>query len=222
MAGHVRVKGKLLVDGQPVWDNPEELDRIILAGPDVPWPTEVKVKKLLSVAAVRWATWDQAYAESLIADYQLDTSKKLSELSRGQRSLVSVVLGLAAQCPITLLDEPYLGLDVQNREQFYRHLMADVQRNPRTIVLSTHHIDDAARILDSVILLDQGRVTGLGELEDFTERVAVLSGSVAAVDAQLGRLGCGPSSLLSDATSAGLRRVTLDLAVAASGSPVSA
>ena len=52
MAGHVRVKGKLLVDGQPVWDNPEELDRIILAGPDVPWPTEVKVKKLLSVAAV--------------------------------------------------------------------------------------------------------------------------------------------------------------------------
>lgn len=52
MAGHVRVKGKLLVDGQPVWDNPEVLDRIILAGPDVPWPTEVKVKKLLSVAAV--------------------------------------------------------------------------------------------------------------------------------------------------------------------------
>ncbi|WP_288802411.1 ABC transporter ATP-binding protein [uncultured Corynebacterium sp.] len=222
MAGQVRVKGELLVDGQPVWDNPEVLDRIILAGPDVPWPTEVKVKKLLSVAAVRWATWDQAYADALIADYQLDTSKKLSELSRGQRSLVSVVLGLAAQCPITLLDEPYLGLDVQNREQFYRHLMEDVQRNPRTIVLSTHHIDDASRILDSVILLDQGRITGLGELEDFTERVAVLSGSVAAVDAQLGRLGCGPSSLLSDATSAGLRRVTLDLAVAASGSPVSA
>ena len=97
MAGHVRVKGKLLVDGQPVWDNPEELDRIILAGPDVPWPTEVKVKKLLSVAAVRWAKWGQAYADALIADYQLDTSRKLSELSRGQRSLVSVVLGLAAQ-----------------------------------------------------------------------------------------------------------------------------
>lgn len=211
MAGQLRVKGSVLVDGQPVWDNVSVLDRVVLSGPDVPWPADIKAKKLLAFAAARWQTWDQEYADALIADYELDISKSLSELSRGQRSLVSIVLGLAAQCPITLLDEPYLGLDVQNREQFYRHLMADVQRNPRTIVLSTHHIDDAARILDSVILLDKGRITGLGELEDFTERVAILSGSTSAVDAQLAALQCSPSSLLSDATSAGLRRVTLDL-----------
>lgn len=96
MAGQVRVKGTLLVDEQPVWDNPDVLDRVILAGLDDPWHTEVSIRKLPSVTAVRWATWDHASAESLIADYQLDTSKKLSELSRGQRSLVSVVLGLAA------------------------------------------------------------------------------------------------------------------------------
>lgn len=218
MAGQLRVQGEVLVDGQPVWDNEAALDRLILSGPDVPWPEGIKARRLFAIAAARWETWDQHYAEALIADFDLDTSKRLSELSRGQKSLVSIVMGLAAQCPITLLDEPYLGLDVQNREQFYRHLMDDVERNPRTIILSTHHIDDASRILDSVILLDKGRITGLGELEDFTERIAILSGSSSAVDA----LRLDPSSIISDATSAGLRRVTLDLHADSSGGRVSA
>lgn len=211
LAGQLRVTGEVTYDGQPVWDNPHVLDRLILSGPDVPWPTDISVKKLLAVVAARWSTWDFELAERLIADYQLDISKKLDAMSRGQKSLVSIVIGLASQCPVTLLDEPYLGLDVQNREMFYRHLLEDVERNPRTFIISTHHIDDAARVLDSVILIDRGRITGISDLEGLTERVALLSGSTAAVEAQLAALRCDSSSLLSDATTAGARRVTLDL-----------
>ncbi|QFQ01561.1 ABC transporter ATP-binding protein YtrB [Corynebacterium urogenitale] len=211
LAGQLRVTGEILYEGQPVWDNEVVLDNLILAGADVPWPNDVKVSKLFAIAANRWSTWDQHYADKLIEDYELDTSKRLPALSRGQKSIVSIVMGLAAQCPVTLLDEPYLGLDVQNREMFYRHLLEDVERNPRTFIISTHHIDDVARVLDAVMLLDRGRITGVSDLNDLTERVALLSGSSSAVEAQLAALQCAPDSLLSDATSAGVRKVTLDL-----------
>ena len=211
LAGQLRVTGEILYEGQPVWDNEVVLDNLILVGADVPWPNDVKVSKLFAIAANRWSTWDQHYADKLIEDYELDTSKRLPALSRGQKSIVSIVMGLAAQCPVTLLDEPYLGLDVQNREMFYRHLLEDVERNPRTFIISTHHIDDVARVLDAVMLLDRGRITGVSDLNDLTERVALLSGSSSAVEAQLAALQCAPDSLLSDATSAGVRKVTLDL-----------
>ena len=212
IAGQVTASGEVLVGGQPVFDNACVLDELILAGPDAPWPD------MFRVAAARWSTWDADYAASLVKDYNLDTSKRLGQLSRGQRSIVSIVLGLAAQCPVTLLDEPYLGLDVQNREMFYRHLLADVQANPRTIIISTHHIDDAARILDAVILVDSGRITGVGSLQEISERIVSVSGSATAVEGALERLGCPASAVLSDATSAGSRRAIVDLhVIAASG-----
>lgn len=214
MAGQLRVKGEVTYDGAPVWDNQQVLDGIILSGPDVPWPTDYKVKKLLAITAARWSTWDQGLAEQLIEDFELDTNRNLSSMSRGQKSLVSIVIGLAAQCSVTLLDEPYLGLDVQNREMFYRHLLADVERNPRTFIISTHHIDDAARVLDSVILIDRGHITGVSDLQGLTERIVLLSGSSTALSAQLRDLEVDPSSLLFDATAGGTRRVTLDLATA--------
>lgn len=217
IAGQVTASGEVLVGGQPVFDNACVLDELILAGPDAPWP-DMKVKHLFRVAAARWSTWDADYAASLVKDYNLDTSKRLGQLSRGQRSIVSIVLGLAAQCPVTLLDEPYLGLDVQNREMFYRHLLADVQANPRTIIISTHHIDDAARILDAVILVDSGRITGVGSLQEISERIVSVSGSATAVEGALERLGCPASAVLFDATSAGSRRAIVDLhVIAASG-----
>lgn len=216
IAGQLRVDGEVTIDGQQVIDNRSVLDRLILSGADAAWPTEVKVKSLLAMEAARWATWDQAMAERLIREYELDVKKSLGTLSRGQKSLVSIVMGLAAQCPITLLDEPYLGLDVQNRQLFYRHLLEDVERNPRTIILSTHHIEDAAKILQDVIFIDKGRITGVDALEHVTERIAVLTGSEAAVATQLTALDAH-DAVLSEATTGGQRRAFVDMQALACG-----
>lgn len=210
MAGQLRVDGEVTVDGQQVIDNRAVLDRLILSGPDAAWPTDVKVKALLAMGAARWATWDQKLADRYVKEYDLDVGKSLGTLSRGQKSLVSIVMGLAAQCPITLLDEPYLGLDVQNRQLFYRHLLEDVERNPRTIILSTHHIEDASKILQDVIFIDRGRITGVDALDDVTERIAVLTGSDAAVSAQLTALGA-QDAVLSEAGAGGQRRAFVDM-----------
>lgn len=215
LAGQIRVQGEITYGGQPVFDNTAVLDNLILAGPDVPWPSDIKIKGLLNVARLRWRNWDDALAATLLEDFELDTSKTLATLSRGQKSLVSIVIGLSAQCPFTFLDEPYLGLDVQNRDLFYRHLLADIERFPRTVILSTHHVEDAERILDSVILLDQGLVTSVGSIDSVMERVAVLSGSTSAIDSALLRLPAGCT--LSDATASGIRRVVIDVERASGG-----
>lgn len=135
------------------------LDRIILAGADVPYPGEMKVRTLLDLAASRWATWDETYAGHLRDVFALDLNARFDTLSRGQKTQVGIVIGLAARVEITLLDEPYLGLDVQTRDLFYRELLDEIGRDTdtdagteRTFIISTHQVEDAALLLDSVIL----------------------------------------------------------------------
>src|SRR5699024_5464071 len=162
IAQQLNSSGTVTLDGQTIRDNEWALERIILAGPDATWPQDLPVRSVLRVAELRWPTWDQAFAEEMIQAFRIDTSKRLRAMSRGQRSAVSIILGLAAQCPITLLDEPYLGLDVQSREAFYQVLMSDLERNPRTVILSTHHLGDVARLLDQVIIIDEGKLLESG------------------------------------------------------------
>jgi ABC-2 type transport system ATP-binding protein len=73
-------------------------------------------------------------------------------------SSVGVIIGLASRAPLTMFDEPYLGLDAVARELFYNRLIEDYAENPRTIVLSTHLIDEVSRILEHVIVIDSGKL----------------------------------------------------------------
>ena len=212
LAGQLKVEGELTIAGEPVVDNLRILDQLILTGADSHFPGDLPLRTLIAIADARWETFDRAYAHKLAEDYGLDLGKNIDSMSRGQKSLASVVLGLGAQAPLTLLDEPYLGLDVQNRAQFYRHLLEDLARNPRTVILSTHHIDDAEKILDSVILIDEGRVTGIGALDEFRERVLQITGSSAAVSAGLAAADLPEDAIVADVSTAGSRRLTVDCA----------
>lgn len=212
LAGQLNVSGELTIAGEPVVDNLRILDQLILTGADSNFPKDISLRKLVAIADARWDTFDRAYALKLAEDYGLDLGKKISAMSRGQKSLASVVLGLGAQAPLTLLDEPYLGLDVQNRAQFYRHLLEDLQRNPRTVILSTHHIDDAEKILDSIILIEQGKITGIGELDEIRDRVMIVKGSTTAIQAGLDAASVPERAIVADDTAAGSRRLTIDCA----------
>src|SRR3954452_9764125 len=73
-------------------------------------------------------------------------------------SAVGIIIGLASRAPVTLFDEPYLGLDAVARQLFYDRLLADYAQHPRTVVLSTHLIEEIADLLERVLLIDRGRV----------------------------------------------------------------
>jgi ABC-type glutathione transport system ATPase component len=102
--------------------------------------------------------WDADLAASLLADFDLPAKRSVKKLSRGMTSAVGIVLGLASRAPLTLFDEPYLGLDAVARQLFYDRLIADYAEHPRTVVLSTHLIEEIAGLLERVLLIDRGRV----------------------------------------------------------------
>src|SRR6201999_993022 len=96
--------------------------------------------------------------DALLADFGLPADRAVKKLSRGMRSALGIVIGVAARAEGTLFDEPYAGLDAVARQIFYDRLLADYAEHPRTIVLSTHLIDEVAGLLEHVLLIDRGRL----------------------------------------------------------------
>ncbi|MDO5512202.1 ABC transporter ATP-binding protein [Corynebacterium sp.] len=186
LAGQLAHRGDLRVFGEEPFDNAAVMDRLILAGIDAPLPERWSVPTLLDVAAARWATWDHARAAELVARFDLPDDTRYSELSRGQKSAASIVMAVASGCELLLLDEPYLGLDVAKREEFYRVLR---EESGRTIVLSTHHLHEAEKLLDTVLYIDAGEVLINGPIDDMSARFVQVSGNGGDVDRVLSRLG---------------------------------
>jgi len=105
------------------------------------------------------------------------------QLSRGKRSALGVVVGLASRAPLTMFDEAYLGLDAPSRYAFYDALLEDYAEHPRTIVLSSHLIEEVERLFERVIILDQGTVLLEEDAEDLRSRGRTVTGPQDEVEA---------------------------------------
>lgn len=177
LAGQLRsTGGKATVSGEDPFDNARAMDQICFTGVDIHYPPQWSAHTVFSVAAAGYPDWDAALAEDLSARFEVSRYGRMSSLSTGQRSLVSIIVGLASQAPLTLLDEPYSGLDVQNRRLFYDVLARVQDENPRCIVLSTHQLADAGRIVDRLLILDEdGTLAHDLDAADLGDRVVRLA-----------------------------------------------
>src|SRR5690349_14930786 len=127
--------------------------------------------------------WDDELARSLLRDFDLPEKRPVKKLSRGMNSAVGIVMGLASRAPLTLFDEPYLGLDAVSRQLFYDRLLADYAEFPRTVVLSTHLIDEVSDLIEHVLLIERGRLVLDEDAEALRGQVVTLTGPAPAVDA---------------------------------------
>jgi ABC-2 type transport system ATP-binding protein len=126
--------------------------------------------------------WDQGYAETLLRRFQLPTRKYPKKLSRGQRSALGCILGLASRAPLTIFDESYLGMDAPSRYAFYEELLADYAEHPRTIILSTHLIEEFGSLFEEVVMIDRGRLVLHEETDALRTRGTAVTGPAEAVD----------------------------------------
>jgi ABC-2 type transport system ATP-binding protein len=159
LTGHrVPTRGRIEVFGARPYENDAVLGRICFIKEGQRYPDHFRVRDALQAAAMLFPRWDGDLAQSLVGDFDLPAKRPIKKLSRGMNSAVGIIIGLASRAPLTLFDEPYLGLDAVARQLFYDRLLADYAENPRTVVLSTHLIEEIASLLERVLLIDRGRV----------------------------------------------------------------
>ncbi|MBC9936402.1 MULTISPECIES: ATP-binding cassette domain-containing protein [unclassified Leucobacter] len=173
--------GEVFVEGEHPFENAHVLENMCFIRDNQRYPDDYSLKHVLRAAKAFFPGWDQALSDELVQLFRIPRKQQVKKLSRGQFSAVGIVVGLASRAPITFFDEPYLGLDATARGHFYDVLMRDYLAHPRTIVLSTHLIDEMDQLLERVIILDQGRVLHDAEVEDLRGASYRVSGLSSAV-----------------------------------------
>jgi ABC-2 type transport system ATP-binding protein len=187
MAGQDRpTDGRVEIFGHAPFEHAATLSSIMYVRDDQRYPDDYKLHHMLRIAPEFAPHWNADVAAELVDGFRIPTNTRIKKLSRGQLSSVAIVLGLASRAPITLLDEPYLGLDVTARALFHTMLLRDYEEHPRTVVLSTHLIEESASLFDRVVILDKGRVVVDDDADVARDRAFVLSGARDAVAEVLG------------------------------------
>ena len=185
-AQNTKDSGAVTYGGEPVWENQKALDHICfsreLQATLFSGPNNLKVKHYLRSAAIFYPNWDEEYAQRLVTEFKLDLKKKISQLSKGQMSMVTILIALASRADLTILDEPAAGLDVVMRERFYQLLLDDFAETGRTFLVSTHIIEEAASVFEQVIILDQGRILENSPTDELIDQFRYVSGREDEVD----------------------------------------
>ena len=173
--------GVIRVFGEVPAENEAVLRRMAFVREEQSYP-DFRVGHAIQVASWFYPNWSEELARRLLADFDLPLRRRIKKLSRGMRSAVGIVIGMAARAELTLFDEPYAGLDPVARQLFYDRLLADLAGHPRTVVLSTHLIDEVADLLGRVVVLDRGRVALDVPADDVRGTAMTVSGPATVVE----------------------------------------
>lgn len=179
--------GTICYNGNPVWENQSSLDHLCfsreLNAVTAFGPNNMKIKEYLRTASIFYPKWDKEMAKRLVDLFHLDIKKKVSKVSKGMMSMVTIIVALASKADITIMDEPVAGLDVVAREQFYKLVLEEYSNTGRTFVISTHIIEEAADLFEEVIILKEGKVLCKENTQELLERCLHVSGKAEDVDA---------------------------------------
>ncbi|GIN59282.1 ABC transporter ATP-binding protein [Lederbergia ruris] len=173
--------GELKVFGQHPYENQQVLEKICFIKESQKYPDNYRVRDVIEVSASLFENWDHDYAVSLVKEFDLPLKKRMKKLSRGMHSAVGIIIGLASRAPLTIFDEPYLGLDAVARKIFYDQLIEDFGNHPRTIILSTHLIDEVSNLLEHVIVIDRGKIIIDRDAEELRGLAYTVTGLAAQV-----------------------------------------
>ncbi|WGU93034.1 ABC transporter ATP-binding protein [Paenibacillus dendritiformis] len=174
--------GSIRLFGEAPFENNRVLSQVCFIKESQKYPDTFRINDVLAVSASFFPQWDPDLAARLIEDFRLPLRRTVKKLSRGMLSALGVLVGLASRAPLTLFDEPYLGLDAVARSIFYDRLIEDYTKHPRTIVLSTHLIDEVSRLLEHIIVIDNGKLLIDEDADSLRERAFTAVGTASKVE----------------------------------------
>src|ERR1700758_3133937 len=169
--GLTTYQGELRVLGRDPWAERDRLMRDVCFMADVAvLPRWIRVSQLLEYVAGVHPRFDRAKAEGFLAKTTIKRTSKVRELSKGMVTQLHLALVMAIDARLLVLDEPTLGLDILYRKQFYDSLLNDYFDHSRTIIVTTHQVEEVQDVLTDLMFIDRGRIVLQCSMEEFDSR----------------------------------------------------
>ncbi len=176
-AGYILpTSGNITVLGGEPFDNLSVLSNMIFIDEEVSYNTSLKLGELLKIGQIYYKNWDNGFARKLIKYFDLNEKQKYKKLSRGMKTQFNMIMGLASRSPLTIMDEPTLGLDVAVRKEFYNIMLKDYIENPRSFILSSHLMSELENMLEEMILIHKGKLVFQKSIEELQGYAILLNG----------------------------------------------
>jgi ABC-2 type transport system ATP-binding protein len=171
--GLTQFQGELRVLGRDPWNERDQLMRDVSFIADVAvLPRWIRVSHLLDYVAGVHPHFDRTKAETFLAKTSIQRTSKVRELSKGMVTQLHLAVVMAIDARILVLDEPTLGLDILYRKQFYDSLLNDYYDRSRTILVTTHQVEEIQDVLTDLMFINRGRIVLACSMEEFESRYA--------------------------------------------------
>ena len=183
LAGYWReTSGKVEVFAERPFQNLFVSANAIYVDDQMEFSPVLTLEDILVEAARFYPSWDKVLADRLFDYFNFHPRLKHGALSKGRRSTFNMIIGLAAKCQLTMFDEPTTGMDASVRKDFYRALLKDYLAHPRTIIVSSHHLEEVEDILEEIIFIDEGKVFLHEAMDDLKEYAKGVTGNSEILD----------------------------------------
>lgn len=174
--------GIVILDGVDIRNNDRLMSRLFCMNDSALYPADFRLKTVFSITNSMYGKFDMTYALRLSELFGLDLKKRTGQLSTGYNTIYKVILALASNADFVFLDEPVLGIDVNQRELFYKTLARKMNEETSCFIISTHIIEEAQNLIDRVLVLHEGRIILSDDTESLLGRYAAVSGKCDLVD----------------------------------------
>jgi ABC-2 type transport system ATP-binding protein len=174
--GLIPCQGELRVLGRDPWMERDRLMRDACFIADVAvLPRWIRVSQALDYLAGVHPRFDRRKAEGFLSRTMIKRSSKVRELSKGMVTQLHLALVMAIDARLLVLDEPTLGLDILYRKQFYDSLLSDYFDRARTVIVSTHQVEEVQQVLTDLLFINRGRIVLRCSMEEFESRYVELT-----------------------------------------------
>lgn len=174
--------GEITIDDESVYENDNTLEKIYFMTERALYPEDFRVKDIFKWTKEFYSNFDNKYALELSKKFSLNINTKIKNLSTGYTSICKIITTLASNAEVLIFDEPVLGLDANHRELFYKLLMENYIEIPKTIIVSTHIIEEVSNLIEKVIILNNSKIISSDEAEELLDKAYTVSGLTENID----------------------------------------
>ncbi len=174
-------KGSVQVYGEDPFRDMEVNQEILLSSVETDLQY-MKIKKAINCYEIMYDNFDREFAEKAFDLFQVDRSKRYRSFSTGMKSVIKFVLAVSSRVSLTLLDEPFTGVDIEKRKFMYDILLGDYLEHPRTFLISSHNLLEIEKLLSRMVMIDEGKLIFNKPMDQVQSMLLDVSGGREAVE----------------------------------------